>query len=114
MAALEHGSFLEKLNEKFRVFLVNRYADPRMGFGGDGALRVFMPDLHWNPVRRAEKYHWPRILVDRHPAGGGPLVTMDCGAWIENCTIQGAYQQPSHSIGVQCGNEVRVYQLAAR
>jgi hypothetical protein len=26
----------------------------------------------------------------------------------------GAYQQPSHSIGVQCGNEVRVYQLAAR
>jgi hypothetical protein len=58
--------------------------------------------------------HFPRILVDEHPDGGGPLVTMDCGAWIENSTIQGADPQPSHTIGVQSGNEVRVYHLAAR
>ena len=34
MPPLDHGSLLEKLDEKFRVFLVNRFADPRLGFGG--------------------------------------------------------------------------------
>lgn len=57
--------------------------------------------------------HWPRILVDQHPAGG-PLVTMDCGAWIENSTILGEPAQKSHTIGVQFANEVRVYQLSPR
>ena len=57
--------------------------------------------------------HWPRILVDEHPAGG-PLVTLDAGAWIENSTIQGEPSQKSHTLGVQCGNDVRVYQLDSR
>jgi len=57
--------------------------------------------------------HWPRILVDEHPAGG-PLVTLDAGAWIENSTIQGEPAQKSHTLGVQFADEVRVYQLDAR
>ena len=57
--------------------------------------------------------HWPRILVDQHPAGG-PLVTLDSGAWIENSTIQGEAAQKSHTLGVQFANDVRVYQLDAR
>jgi hypothetical protein len=57
--------------------------------------------------------HHARILVDRHPLGG-PLVTMDCGAWIENCTVQGDKAIPSAQFGVQCGNDLRVYQLHAR
>ena len=59
--------------------------------------------------------HWPRILVDEHPApAGGPLVTLDAGAWIENSTIQGEPSQKSHTLGVQFANEIRVYQLDAR
>ena len=56
MPALDHGSLLEKLKEKFRVFLVNRYADPRLGFGGDPILRVVVPDLHWISADRRAKY----------------------------------------------------------
>ncbi|HKA36829.1 MAG TPA: hypothetical protein VKH43_08415 [Thermoanaerobaculia bacterium] len=68
-----------------------------------GACRLFL----------VSHTHWPRILVDEHPAGG-PLVTMDCGAWIENSTILGEPAQRSHSIGVQFADEVRIYQLAPR
>lgn len=56
--------------------------------------------------------HSPRIMVDRHPDGGGPLVTLDCGAWLEQSTIRGRSEEPSRHIGVQCGDEVRVYQLS--
>ncbi|MDQ5870860.1 MAG: hypothetical protein M3547_01455 [Acidobacteriota bacterium] len=58
--------------------------------------------------------HTPRIMVDRHPIGGGPLVTMDCGAWLEKSTIRGRAKEPSRHIGVQYGNDVRVYQLSER
>jgi len=39
---------------------------------------------------------------------------MDCGAWIEKCTIQGGRSMPSAQFGVQSGNELRVYQLGPK
>lgn len=58
--------------------------------------------------------HHARLLVDDHPLSGGPLVTMDCGAWIENCRVQGGKTLPSTQFGVQFGNDLRIYQLTAR
>ena len=59
--------------------------------------------------------HHARLLVDQLP-GGRPLVTMDCGGWIEDCTIyddktKGIHRAPSAQVGVQCGNDLRIYQL---
>ncbi len=58
--------------------------------------------------------HHARLLVDRLP-DGNPLVIMDTGGWIEDCTIRlpkgQAYRAPSAQFGVQCENEVRLYQL---
>src|SRR5262249_23824137 len=56
MPAVDHGSLLEKLKEKFRVFLVNRFADPRVGFGGAPVLRAVIPDLPWISADRAARY----------------------------------------------------------
>lgn len=58
--------------------------------------------------------HHARILVDR--VGGHPLVTMDCGGWIENCTVvdpetKMLHTAPSRQVGVQYGNDLRIYQL---
>jgi UDP-2,3-diacylglucosamine pyrophosphatase LpxH len=58
--------------------------------------------------------HHARILVDK--VGGRPLVTLDCGGWIENCTVvdpktNTIHTAPSRQVGVQCGNDVRIYQL---
>ncbi len=56
--------------------------------------------------------HHARILVDMLPSG--PLVLMDCGGWIEQCTISnstGTHHAPSAQLGVQCGNDLRIYQL---
>jgi len=64
--------------------------------------------------------HHARILVDRVPddrfPGGRLLVTMDCGGWIENCTVynektRNALIARSAQVGVQCGNDLRIYQL---
>lgn len=60
--------------------------------------------------------HNARMFVDRHPREGGPLVTMDCGGWIEQCTITTSRGGVTHAansaqIGVQCGNDLRTYQL---
>jgi UDP-2,3-diacylglucosamine pyrophosphatase LpxH len=59
--------------------------------------------------------HHARLLVDHRPSGK-LLVTMDCGGWIENCTVYNdkAKQSliaPSAQVGVQCGNDLRIYQL---
>lgn len=59
--------------------------------------------------------HHARLLVDRTPLGK-PLVIMDCGGWIEWCRVmpkpgETAVAVPSAQLGVQQGNEVRVYQL---
>jgi len=58
--------------------------------------------------------HHARILVDT--IRDGPLVVMDCGGWIENCTIAnaraaGVHAAPSRQFGVQSGNDLRIYQL---
>lgn len=59
--------------------------------------------------------HHARLLVDRTPLGK-PLVIMDCGGWIEWCRVMPkpgatAVAVPSAQVGVQQGNEVRIYQL---
>lgn len=59
--------------------------------------------------------HHARILVDHLPSGK-LLVTMDCGGWIENCTVYNNKMKTtviaqSSQVGVQCGNDLRIYQL---
>ena len=59
--------------------------------------------------------HHARLLVDVTPFGK-PLVIMDCGGWIEWCRVKqtpnaDADAVPSAQVGVQQGNEVRIYQL---
>ncbi len=57
--------------------------------------------------------HHARIAVREQ---AGELFTLiDCGAWIENCSVDGATDpMPSAQIGALCGNEARIYQLAPR
>jgi UDP-2,3-diacylglucosamine pyrophosphatase LpxH len=55
--------------------------------------------------------HHARIAVREE--NGGLFTLIDCGAWIENCSVDGATNpMPSAQIGVLCGNEARIYQLA--
>jgi len=59
--------------------------------------------------------HHARLLVDHLP-GDRLLVTMDCGGWIENCTVYNDKAKhsliaPSAQVGVQCGDDLRIYQL---
>ena len=58
--------------------------------------------------------HHARLLVDKLP-GGRLFVILDVGGWIEDCTIRPekiqAYRAPSAQIGVQIGNDIRLYQL---
>lgn len=82
-------------------------------FGGDVRARARAPEGRGNRLAVIGHTHHARLLVDHHP-DGGPLVTMDCGAWIEKCTIQGGGSMPSAQFGVQCGNELRIYQLGPR
>ncbi len=82
-------------------------------FGGDVRARARTPEGRGNRLAVIGHTHHARLLVDRHP-NGGPLVTMDCGAWIEKCTIQGGGSMPSAQFGVQCGNELRIYQLGPK
>jgi hypothetical protein len=62
--------------------------------------------------------HHARILVDRLPQNGKPHVLLDCGGWIEQCTVRAttagaAAVVPSAQMGVQSGNDVRVYHLTS-
>jgi len=82
-------------------------------FGGDVRARARTPEGRDCRLFVIGHTHRARLLVDRHPSGG-PLVTMDCGAWIEKCTIQGGRSMPSAQFGVQSGNELRVYQLGPK
>ena len=57
--------------------------------------------------------HHARIAVREE--NGGLFTLIDCGAWIENCSVDGATNPlPSAQIGALCGNEARIYQLAPR
>jgi hypothetical protein len=118
----DQNDFLETLLGRFKVFLVNRYADPRLGFENDPTLRVFIPDLHWISTERMshfQDYHFNGLelfpdLLEVLEATPGIEVFQNCGAWIEKCTIQGGSSMPSAQFGVQCGNEFRIYQLGPR
>jgi hypothetical protein len=60
-------------------------------------------------------HHAAMILCE--PGGGGrPLLMMDVGAWIENCSYpleEGGppVQEPSAQLGVIHGNDARIYQI---
>jgi len=59
--------------------------------------------------------HRARLLVDRIPPDR-PFVTLDCGGWLGLCTVQikgqrKTAQVPSAQIGIQHGNDIRLYQL---
>jgi UDP-2,3-diacylglucosamine pyrophosphatase LpxH len=60
--------------------------------------------------------HHARLFVDKHPKNEGPLVTMDCGGWVEQCTVVStgaaiAHAAPAAQFGLQCGNDLRIYQI---
>jgi UDP-2,3-diacylglucosamine pyrophosphatase LpxH len=57
--------------------------------------------------------HHARIVT--RTAGGRPFTLIDCGAWIENCSVAGteAGKMPNSQVGVLSGNEARIYQLVA-
>lgn len=60
--------------------------------------------------------HDATLILCEPPGGGRPLLMMDVGAWIEQCTYplaEGgmAPPEPSAQIGVIHGNDVRLYQI---
>jgi UDP-2,3-diacylglucosamine pyrophosphatase LpxH len=60
--------------------------------------------------------HTATMILCDPPGGGRPLVMMDTGAWIEQCTYplaEGgmAPPEPSAQLGVIHGNDVRLYQI---
>jgi UDP-2,3-diacylglucosamine pyrophosphatase LpxH len=58
--------------------------------------------------------HHARIAVRED---NGDLFTLiDCGAWIENCSVDGSSDNvmPNAQIAALCGNEARIYQLLAK
>ncbi|MCG7853348.1 MAG: hypothetical protein MIO92_12570 [Methanosarcinaceae archaeon] len=59
--------------------------------------------------------HGARLLVDKIPPDR-PHVTLDCGGWLGLCNVllKGKMESimvPSAQFGVQCGNDIRIYQL---
>jgi UDP-2,3-diacylglucosamine pyrophosphatase LpxH len=61
--------------------------------------------------------HQARLLFDYIPGTTLAHLTMDCGGWIENCVVKNSVDgqaiiAPSVQIGVQCQNDVRIYQLS--
>lgn len=77
------------------------------------AAELNHPDDH--SVHVIGHTHRARLLVDRIPPDR-PFVTLDCGGWLGLCTVQirgnkKTAQVPSAQIGVQYGNDIRLYQL---
>ena len=59
--------------------------------------------------------HGARLLIDRLP-DGRPHAVLDCGGWIGLCKVRTsekgtAATVPSAQIGIQYGNDIRLYQL---
>jgi hypothetical protein len=93
----DHGRF-----DKFYESLAK--AEER-GFSG-GGVRVIV----------VGHSHTATMILCEPPGGGRPLVMMDTGAWIEQCTYplaEGgmAPPEPSAQLGVIHGNDVRLYQI---
>ena len=62
--------------------------------------------------------HQARLLVDRIKPDNRPHVTLDCGGWLGLCSVflKGKTETisvPSAQIGVQYGNDIRIYQLGS-
>jgi UDP-2,3-diacylglucosamine pyrophosphatase LpxH len=60
--------------------------------------------------------HDAAMILCEQPGGGRPLLMMDTGAWIEQCTYPLAEggttpPEPSAQLGVIHGNDVRLYQI---
>ncbi|HUJ42115.1 MAG TPA: hypothetical protein VLW52_00785 [Opitutaceae bacterium] len=93
---------------------------------GDPAADVKFLDIAYEAVGKSGNAYGPPvktvIIGHTHAAriavreqDGGLFTLIDCGAWIENCSVDGATNpMPSAQIGVLCGNEARIYQLAPR
>lgn len=77
------------------------------------AAELNHPDDH--AVHVIGHTHRARLLVDRIPRDR-PFVTLDCGGWLGLCTVRLKGQKrtaevPAAQIGVQYGNDLRLYQL---
>jgi UDP-2,3-diacylglucosamine pyrophosphatase LpxH len=85
---------------------------------GDETLTFEQNDPANHSVHVIGHTHHARILVDRIPGTNFPHVTLDCGGWIEKCTVRSgpnghASVAPSAQFAVQFGNDIRIYQLTA-
>ena len=65
------------------------------------------------PVRTVIIGHTHQARIAVREENGGLFTLIDCGSWIENCSVDGATNPlPCAQIGALCGNEARLYQLA--
>jgi UDP-2,3-diacylglucosamine pyrophosphatase LpxH len=91
---------------------------------GNAAANTTFLDMAYDAVGRPDNaYGFPVktvIIGHTHQAriavreeNGGLFTLIDCGSWIENCSVDGATNPlPSAQICALCGNEARIYQLA--
>jgi len=62
--------------------------------------------------------HFSRIVIDDRSqsqggAEGGFFALVDCGAWIEECSLDGEIV-PNAQIGIMYNNDIRIYQLSPK
>jgi hypothetical protein len=80
----------------------------------DFARQRNLPGQHVSVVTMGHTHQASLILC--RPGGERPMVLMDVGAWIENCTYSLAESgtvvtEPSAQLGVIHGNDARIYQI---
>ena len=80
----------------------------------DMAREKNLPGQHVRVVTMGHTHNASLILC--RPSGERPMLLMDVGAWIENCTYplaeSGAVvREPSAQLGVIHGNDARIYQI---
>jgi hypothetical protein len=80
----------------------------------DIAKKKDLPGQHVRVVTMGHTHKASLILC--RPSGDRPMLLMDVGAWIENCTYSLAENgvvvtEPSAQLGVIHGNDVRIYQI---
>jgi UDP-2,3-diacylglucosamine pyrophosphatase LpxH len=91
--------------------------------GSDETVHEFL-DLAYEQAQQANAEHGLNlktvVIGHTHHAriavreDNGDLFTLiDCGAWIENCSVDGSSDNmmPNAQIAALCGNEARIYQL---
>ena len=80
----------------------------------DMAKKKDLPGQHVRVVTMGHTHKASLILC--RPSGDRPMLLMDVGAWIENCTYSlaengTAVTEPSAQLGVIHGNDARIYQI---